>query len=79
MSVSPPKKTLDAFRSRRIKAATHRCSVRVRGLRVDAPVVDDVLEGFVYVAAVAAVVSVLARAVHQVLGAEVHQLPGGLG
>lgn len=42
-------------------------------------VVDDVLEGAAHVAAVAAVVAVFARAVHQVLGAQVHQLPGGLG
>lgn len=42
-------------------------------------VVDDVLEGVVHVAAVAAVVAVLSGAVHQVLGAQVHQLPCGLG
>lgn len=32
-----------------------------------------------HVAAVAAVVSVLSGTVHQVLGAQVYQLPGGLG
>lgn len=58
---------------------THRSGVGVRGFRVDAVVVDDVHEGFVHVAAVAAVVAVLEGAVHQVLGTEVHQLPSGLG
>lgn len=57
----------------------HLSSVGIRGLRVDALVVDDVLEGSVHVAAVAAVVAVFARAVHQVLGAQVHQPPRGLG
>lgn len=42
-------------------------------------VVDDVLEGTVHEASVAAVVAVLAGTVHQVLGAEVHQLPCQLG
>lgn len=57
----------------------HLSSVGIRGLRVDALVVDDVLEGSVHVAAIAAVVAVFARAVHQVLGAQVDQPPRGLG
>lgn len=58
---------------------THPSDVGVRGFRVDATVADDVPEGFVHVAAVAAVVAVAEGAVHQVLGTEVHQLPGALG
>ena len=62
------------------RISAHLSAVRVRSVRVDALVVDDVLEGFVHEAAVAAKVSVLApRTVHQVLGAQVHQLPCGLG
>lgn len=70
---------LDESLGGRIKAVTHLSLVRVRRVRVDALVVVDVLEGFVHEAAVAAVVSVLSGTVHQVLGAEVHQLPGLLG
>lgn len=58
---------------------THPSNVGVRGFRVDAMVVDDILEGSGHEAAVAAVVAVPGGAVHQVLGTEVHQLPGGLG
>ena len=45
-------------------------------LRVDAAIVLDVLEGVVHEAAVAPVVPVRARAVHQVLLRERHQVPG---
>lgn len=62
-----------------IKPVTHPSRVGVRSIGVDAVVVDDVLEGFVHEAAVAAVVAVFGRTVHQVLGAEVHQLPRRLG
>lgn len=62
-----------------MKAVAHHSSVGIPRLRVDAAVVDDVLEGSVHVAAVAAVVAVFAGAVHQILGAQVHQLPRGLG
>lgn len=57
----------------------HLSFVGIRRVRVDALVVDDVLEGSVHVAALAAVVAVFAGAVHQVLGAQVNQPPGGLG
>lgn len=61
------------------RPVAHLSFVGIRRLRVDALVVDDVLEGSVHVAAVAALVAVFARTVHQVLGAEVDQLPRGLG
>lgn len=61
------------------KPVTHLSRVRVRRIGVDALVVDDVLEGSVHETAIAAVVAVFAGTVHQVLGAEVHQLPGGFG
>lgn len=58
---------------------THPSDVRVGGLRVDAAVLDHVREGLVHEAAVAAMVAIRSRAVDQVLRAQVHQPPGGLG
>ena len=58
---------------------THAGFVGVGLLRVDPLVCDDVAEGQVHGAPRAAVVPEAGGAVHQVLRAEVHQLPRGLG
>lgn len=55
---------------------SHLSLVRVGLLGVDASVGLDVLEGIVHQASVAAVVAVTARAVHQLLLAQGHQLAG---
>lgn len=65
----------------RIFTDPHLARIRVVFFRLDASVVDDVAKGRLDEAAVAAAVAVLARAVHQVLGAQVNQVardPGQL-
>lgn len=57
---------------------THHSLVRVGLVRVNALVVDDILEGLAHEATIAALVAVFGGAVHQVLGAEVYQFACGL-
>lgn len=63
-------------RKRALPALVVNCLVGVGLLSVDAAVVLDVLEGVVHEAAVAAVVAVGGRAVHEVLLGERHEVPG---
>lgn len=58
---------------------THLSSIGIPSLRVDALVVDDVLEGLAHEATIAAFVSIFTRTVHQVLWTQVYQLPRDLG
>lgn len=57
---------------------THHSLVRVGLVRVNALVVDDILEGLAHEATIAALVAVFGGAVHQVLGADVYQFTCGL-